>query len=63
MTNYTTSQSVLLGTSTDVPVAGDYDGDALTDLAVYQPATGQWQILKSSTNYATSFVTPVGRQR
>ena len=33
--------------------AGDFDGDAKTDIAVYRPATGAWWILKSSTNFTT----------
>jgi hypothetical protein len=41
------------GVSTDVPVPGDYDGDGKTDLAVFRPSTGQWFILKSSTNYTS----------
>jgi CSLREA domain-containing protein len=53
-TNYTTSQSVSWGLSTDVPVPGDYDGDGQMDPAIYRPSTGQWAYLKSSTNYTTS---------
>jgi hypothetical protein len=31
-----------------VPVAGDYDGDGRSDLAVWRGATGEWFVLKSS---------------
>lgn len=27
----------------------DYDGDRITDLAIYRPSTGAWQLLLSST--------------
>ena len=33
---------------------GDYDGDGKTDPAFYRPSTGQWDVLKSSTNYAAN---------
>ena len=38
------------GLGTDVPVANDYDGDGLTDLAVWRGATGTWYIWQSATN-------------
>jgi len=40
--------------SAGVPVAGDFDGDGKTDLAVFRPTSGAWFILKSSTGFTTS---------
>jgi len=57
--NYTTSFSVVLGTSTDTPVPGDYDGDGKADVAVYTPSTGTWSILTSKSSYK-SIVTATG---
>lgn len=43
--------TVSWGTAGDVPVSGDYDGDARIDIAVYRPSTGVWYILTSSSDY------------
>jgi hypothetical protein len=45
------------GTSGDVPVPGDFDGDGKTDFAIFRPSQGEWWIFRSSdsTYYATSF--------
>jgi hypothetical protein len=36
------------GRAGDVPVPADYDGDGLTDLAIWRPTDGTWWILKSA---------------
>ena len=40
--------------------ASDYDGDRKSDLAVFNPATSQWAILLSSTNYMSSLTVSWG---
>ena len=55
--DYGSSRAVQWGSSAldDVPVpAADYDGDRQLDIAVWRPGSGQWSILLSSANYATS---------
>ena len=41
------------GTAGDVPVPADYDGDGLTDLAVYRPASGVWWVKLSGSGGRT----------
>lgn len=38
------------GRAGDVPVPADYDGDGLTDLAVWRPGDGTWWVIKSGSN-------------
>jgi hypothetical protein len=42
---------VVFGQTGDVPLAGDFDGDGKTDIAIYRPASGTWFILKSSSGF------------
>jgi hypothetical protein len=46
---------VAWGTSGDIPVPGDYDGNRTTDVAVFRPSTGTWFVLGSlTTNFGTT---------
>jgi hypothetical protein len=47
-----------LGSHGDIPTPGDFDGDGVTDRAVYRNSTGQWYIRKSSDT--SWFVLPFG---
>ena len=46
----------LWGLPGDAPVPSDYDGDGVTDIAVYRPSTGEWIVLKSAGYFSTFFV-------
>jgi hypothetical protein len=48
-----------LGSVGDQPVAGDYDGDGATDVAVWRGPTGVWYVLPSSGEYSTSHMSAI----
>ena len=41
--------TVAWGTSGDIPVPGDYDGNGTTDVAVFRPSTGTWFVRNGIT--------------
>src|SRR5437762_10425708 len=44
------------GMNGDIAVSADYDGDGTADPAVFRPATGQWFVLTSSSNYRSELI-------
>lgn len=51
---YASSLSIPWGLRTDIPVPSDYDGDGITDLAVYRASIGTWFIKLFSTGFVGS---------
>jgi len=43
------------GFTYDEPVAGDFDGDGVYDIAVFRPADGTWYILKSASGFSQNY--------
>ncbi len=41
-------RALRFGTSLTLPAVADYDGDGMTDLAVFQPSSGNWHIRPSA---------------
>lgn len=48
------------GMAGDVPVAADYDGDEIKDVAVWRPANGRWYISRSSDGNLMIFTLGAG---
>ncbi|MDQ3800519.1 MAG: VCBS repeat-containing protein, partial [Acidobacteriota bacterium] len=46
---------VRFGLNGDVPVAGRFDNDRKTDIAVFRPQDGTWYILRSENNDFVAF--------
>jgi len=58
--DYATTTTLVLGTPTDIPVPGDYDGDGVTDIAVFQPATSTWVARLSSLDFKATMLATLG---
>ena len=37
-----------------VPVAGDYDADLVTDIAIFRPSNGAWYLLRASLEFTAA---------
>jgi hypothetical protein len=47
-------------TTNAVPIAGDFDGDARSDHALYDAATATWSMALSATDFTTTMTVPWG---
>lgn len=47
-------QTISWGQAGDIPVAAKYDGNSVTDAAVFRPSNATWYILNSGGGYATT---------
>jgi hypothetical protein len=45
------SSAVFFGLGTDVPVPGQYDADAATDIAVFRGSNGGWYVEGGSSTF------------
>ncbi|MCL2825046.1 MAG: hypothetical protein FWD57_13740, partial [Polyangiaceae bacterium] len=52
--------SKTLGVPGSIPLPGLYDNDSMTDLAVYEPSTGNFKLLRSETGWNTLILRPFG---
>ena len=52
-TGFTVGAGYVWGATGDVPVGGDFDGDGVSDIAVYRVSTAHWFVLQSSTGFTS----------
>lgn len=57
--NRATDFSIGDGTTGDIPIPGDDNGDAITDLAVFRPSQARWYV-DTNRNGTTNFSVPFG---
>jgi hypothetical protein len=40
------------GGPTHIPIVGDWDGDGISDLDLYEPSTGNWNVIFSAEGFS-----------